>query len=103
MRLLLAAVALIALAPGCGGDEAQAPAVLTGVVVEVRSQGASVEAFTLDADGDTYTIYIADDVDYGFDLTHLHEHRATREAVRCTLEERGERLYALAIVDAVPS
>ena len=44
-------------------------------------------------------IAIADDVAYGFDLEHLREHLATGDPVRCTVELRGDRLYALSILD----
>jgi hypothetical protein len=84
----------------CGGEESRPPAELVGAIVEVQSEKGSVVSFTLDAGGETHAIYIAKDVDYGFDLRHLHEHRTTGEPVRCTLEERGERLYALEIADA---
>ena len=49
---------------------------------------------------EVHTIHIAEDVDYGFDLAHLHEHRTTGEPVRCVFEVRDERLYALEIADA---
>jgi hypothetical protein len=98
LALVLIALALVAAACG-GGDEP--PAEATGVIVEVQNgPDGGVESFTLDADGETFTIYIAPDVDYGFDLAHLNEHHATGEPVRCVLEERGERLYALEIADA---
>jgi hypothetical protein len=91
---------LVLLLASCGGgDQGEAPSELVGVVTAVQGSPA-VESFTLDADGDVYTIHIASDVDYGFDLVHLHEHRTTGEPVRCVLEQRGERLYALEIVDA---
>lgn len=102
MRLArkLAPLAVAAAVGACGGEEAEAPAELVGVIVEVHEAEGRVKSFTLDARGETYTIYIAQDVEYGFDLAHLHEHRATSEPVRCRLEEREERLYALDIVDA---
>jgi hypothetical protein len=102
VRVLLFVLLIPLLAAACGGGEAEEepPAELVGVIVEVNAPNSSIESFTLDADGETFTIYIAPDVDYGFDLAHLHEHRTTREPVRCALEERGERLYALEIVDA---
>ena len=60
-----------------------------------------VSAFTLETgEGDTYEIFIAEDVDYGFDLSHLDEHRTSRDPVRCALEERNGRLYATKILDA---
>jgi hypothetical protein len=103
VRFLLLVLLASLLAAGCGGSEADEPppAQLTGVIVEVRNgPGGGIESFALEANDETHTIYIAPDVDYGFTLTHLHEHRATGEPVRCELEERGERLYALEIVDA---
>jgi hypothetical protein len=103
VRLGLVLLALALIGTSCGGGE-EPPEELTGAIVAVQAQPeGGIDFFTLEADGETYTIYIADDVNYGFDLAHLHEHQATREPVRCTLEERGERLYALEIVDAVPS
>jgi hypothetical protein len=87
---------------GCARETAQekAPSELVGVIVEVEEDAGNVTAFTLEVDGDRYTIFVAEEVEYGFDLRHLHEHRSTGEPVRCTLEERGDRLYALQILDA---
>jgi hypothetical protein len=70
------------------------------VIVEIEPSTGPVRAFTLEADDGSYKVFIADDVDYGFDLQHLHEHRTTGQPVRCILEARGERLYALQILDA---
>jgi hypothetical protein len=94
---LLASAAVSA----CGGgtEREGTPSELVGVIVGIEGD-AEVHAFTLEADDGRYRIFIADDVDYGFDLRHLHEHRATGDPVRCTLEKRGDRLYALAILDA---
>jgi hypothetical protein len=93
---------LVPLAVACGGgDEADVPNELVGRIVEIQSSDdGTVASFTLEAVDDVHTIHIAKDVEYGFDLAHLHEHRATGEPVRCVLEERDERLYALEIVDA---
>lgn len=99
--LALVAAGALALAGGCAGGEQAPPAEVVGVVAEVEGGGGRVTAFTLDAEGgETYEIFIAEDVDYGFDLDHLREHEATGEPVRCRLEQRGERLYALSILDA---
>lgn len=103
MREALAVILIAATAvtPGCGGGkEAERPSELVGVIVAVEETGGRIRAFTLRAGGEEYEIFIADDVDYGFDLHHLGEHRASGEPVRCKLEERGERLYALEILDA---
>jgi|RhiMetdeSRZDD1v2_1073273.scaffolds.fasta_scaffold612579_1 hypothetical protein len=42
---------------------------------------------------------IADDVAFGFDLEHLREHLATGDPVSCTVELRGDTLYAVTILD----
>jgi hypothetical protein len=98
-------VALVA----CGGDEPEtssseapeAPSVVTGVVIEVSSAGLGrVESFVVKDGDDTYEILIDPEVDYGFNLDHLHEHRATGEPVRVQLKERNGDLYAQSILDA---
>ena len=100
MQLALVLIALALAAAACGGGD-EPPAEVTGVIVAIQSRpDGGIESFTLDADGEAFTIHIAADVDYGFDLAHLHEHQSTGEPVRCVLEERGERLYALEIADA---
>lgn len=98
---LLAIVAGMALA-GCGSDEPAVPdaSELVGTIVDVDDPGGEITAFTLQSEGESYEISIADDVDYGFDLRHLKEHQATRDPVRCALETRGDRAYALSIEDA---
>ena len=101
--LALTAVALLVAVPACGGSgEAAAPPPeeLTGIITAVRVEDGAVTGFTLDSLEGIYEIRIAADVDYGFDLKHLHEHERTREPVRCELEQRGGATYALAIADA---
>jgi hypothetical protein len=102
VRLVLVLLLLTPLAVACGGeDEADVPSELVGTIVEIQSSDdGTIASFTLEAGEDVHTIHIAEDVEYGFDLAHLHEHRATGEPVRCVLEEREGRLYALEIVDA---
>lgn len=102
MRPALVVILLVSAMSACGGETApeRAPSELTGVIMQVDQTGNEITAFTLEAGGDRYTIFIAEDVDYGFDLHHLEEHRMTGDPVRCKLEERGERLYALEILDA---
>ena len=78
------------------------PDSVTGVVVSVESESLNeVTSFEL-KDGDvTYEIYIADDVDYGFPLSHLQEHVTSADPVTVDLEERDDdRIYALSIEDA---
>jgi hypothetical protein len=103
MRFLAPAVVVMLLLAGCGGgsgDAATPPDELTGVITEVREESGAVSEFTLDSLDGIYEIRIADDVNYGFELSHLYEHERTRQPVRCDLEERAGELYALRIDDA---
>ena len=110
------AVVLICLAllgASCGGDDAEdpsggdtvaaedAPDEVTGVLLDVESEGVGeVTSFTLKEGDDTYEIFIADDVEYGFPLGHLSEHLSAGDPVRVPLEVRDGKLYALSIDDA---
>lgn len=99
------ALAVAAGAAGCGGaverePEAPPPSRLVGTILEVREEDGRVVSFTLEARGRRWEIGIADDVDYGFDLAHLHEHRDTGDPVDVRLERREDRLVALRIDDA---
>jgi hypothetical protein len=99
--VLLAALALAAGATGCGESQQPIPPTAVGVITEIDGEGSAVTSFTLETQDDgTFEVFIAEDVDYGFDLAHLHEHETTGDPVRCTLEDRDGRAYALAIVDA---
>ena len=96
------AVALI-LGVACGGDgeEAEAPSQLTGIITDIDGETiAEIQGFTLKADDETYEIRIADDIEYDFPLSHLHEHLVGAEPVEVDLEERDDELYALSIEDA---
>lgn len=110
MRVLIALLCCLSfLGAACGGDdepeppaaEADAPSEVTGVLLDVESEGVDeVVSFTLKDGDDTYEIFIADDVDYGFPLGHLSEHLSTGDPVKVPLEERDGKLYALSIDDA---
>ena len=109
--VLLSCLALLGTA--CGGDDAEepnaaehvaaedAPDEVTGVLLDVESEGVGeVTSFTLKEGDDTYEIFIAEDVDYGFNLGHLSEHLTSGDPVRVPLEVRDGKLYALSIDDA---
>jgi hypothetical protein len=101
-RRWYAAVALVLLAAvlaacGGGGDDSDE---VTGLILDVRGRGNDVRSFTLRAGDQTYDIRIAPEVDYGFELSHLRSHEMGLFPVRCKLERRDGRLYALEIVDA---
>ena len=102
MRATVALLAALVAVAGCGGgDGAAEPVELEGVIGEIARANGDVSAFTLRTDdGETHELAIAADVDYGFDLAHLEEHRAQHLPVRCTAERRDGRLVALEISDA---
>jgi hypothetical protein len=104
LRTLAGVLATLALAAGavsCGEEERAVPPTAVGVITEIDGEGSEVRSFTLEtSEHGTFEVFIADDVDYGFDLAHLHEHRATGDPVRCRLEPRGDDAYALEIADA---
>ena len=101
VSVVLAALALAAGAVGCGEGREPVPPTAIGVITAIDGAGGDIRSFTLETEDDgTLEVFIAEDVDYGFDLAHLHEHRTTGDPVRCTLEEREGEAYALAIEDA---
>lgn len=98
-RLVGCAAAALVLAGCGGGGEASTPTEVTGTIEAVTRRADRVERFSVRADGRTYVLETPADVDYGFDLRHLDEHRTTGAPVRCTVERRGDRLVATAIDD----
>ena len=112
LALMFCCIAL--LAPACsdgdGGEEApsgevvaaeDAPDEVTGVLLDIESEGlGEVTSFVLKDGDDRYEIFIAADVEYGFDLGHLNEHLTSGDPVRVPLEVRGDKLYAVSIDDA---
>jgi hypothetical protein len=99
--VLVSSVALVLIA-ACGGNSEATPDVVTGVITEVtwNDDRTAVQSFKVDAQGDDYEIRIDDEVDYGFDLAHLEEHRDKHEPVRVKLRERDGTLFAERIDDA---
>ncbi len=100
VAILLAASALAAGAAACGEENRSVPPEAVGLISDVTGDGNTIESFTLETDDQgTLEVFIAEDVDYGFPLGHLREHQASRAPVRCVLEDRDGRAYALEIVD----
>jgi hypothetical protein len=98
---LLAALVFVIGVGGCGAEERKLPAAIVGVIVEVNGEGSDVTSFVVDTrESGHLEVFIVEDVAYGFDLNHLRQHEFTGEPVRCRLEERNGRPYALEIVDA---
>ena len=98
-------VAIVVTATGCADDPGidvdQVPSEVTGVIVSIEPEEGRPETLTVrDEDDESHEIEIAEDIDYGFDLAHLHEHRTTTDPVIVTIEERDGRLVATAIEDA---
>ncbi len=96
---VLLLVGALLIGAGCGGGE-PAPSALTGTIVAIDGEGSDIRSFTLRSEGEDYEVFIAPDVGYGFDLAHLHDHETAGDPVRCRLEKRDDRLYALSIDDA---
>lgn len=112
--IVVLSLACLALGAACGGDEVEEPAAhgehvaaadapdeVTGVLLDVESEGVGeITSFVLKDGDETYEIFIAEDVDYGFDLGHLTEHLTAGDPVRVPLEVRDDKLYAVSIDDA---
>lgn len=97
--MLAAVVALGLLLGACGGSGA--PDEVTGVIIDVESQGiGQVDSFELKDGDETYEIRIDPERDYEFNLGHLHEHLQASEPVKVELESRDGFLFAVAIEDA---
>lgn len=96
-------IAILAAAlAGCGGDGSSGPPEqVEGEIISLQYEAGALRSFTVrDLTGEIYELYIVRDVNYGFDLNHLREHRSTRDPVRCSVEERSGSLVALTIEDA---
>jgi hypothetical protein len=93
---------LLVVAGACGGSSDAAPKTLTGVITEVswNEDHTQVESFLVDSRSEVYEIRIDPRVDYGFDLSHLEQHRETHDPVRVQLREREGELFAQRIDDA---
>jgi hypothetical protein len=92
LSLLLPALLLA----GCGqGDRVE------GLISSIEDQGhGRAVAITVENDDGPHRILLPEDIDYGFDLKHLAEHRDQREPVSVKVQERNGRDVALKIEDA---
>jgi hypothetical protein len=108
MKLVrFAVVALLLVGAACAGDDAvssadEVPSEVTGLITSIVPSQGDIESFTLEEDGTSYEIKIADDVDYGFDLEHLREHLEAEDPVVVTVEDREGAAVATAIEDVEP-
>jgi hypothetical protein len=97
----VALVSILLLVAGCSADPgASESPTLTGVVTDIESTGLNeVTSFELRHNDATTTIYIDEEVDYGFPLGHLSAHMSGAEPVRVEAHERDGKLYASSIDD----
>lgn len=104
MRVAVAVVLILgSIVAACGDDEPDpgAPEVVSGVILEIDSEGlGEVNSFKVKDGDDTYTILIDPEREYPFNLGHLHEHLQNAEPVVVELEDRDGSLYAVTIEDA---
>lgn len=83
-----------------GNKPIDPPSQAEGLITEIRPEEGGPQSFVLETETDgTLEVIIADDVDYGFDLHHLHEHMDGDLPVRVELEERDGQAVALSIED----
>ena len=74
---------------------------IEGLISSIEEQGdGRPVAITVESDDGSRRILLADDVDYGFDLKHLEEHREQKLPVSVKVQERNDRTVALKIEDA---
>ena len=101
VALALAGALLLGGACGDDGEEAvPAAEVVTGVIGSIEPAQGDIQSFELVRPGkDPVTVLVDPELDYGFDLQHLHEHMDSADPVRVTVADRDDGLYALAIED----
>ncbi len=110
MRILAVVVTAVLLAGCNGGSEAQDTepqatevplSSVTGLITAIEPPEGDIESFTVDSEAEgEVEVFIDRDLDYGFDLHHLHEHLETGDPVVVELETRDGVLYATSIEDA---
>lgn len=105
MRTAVLLLLLLPVAVACASQppaaEPETPTEVTGEITAIARGGdGRIAAFTVDTGVRRHEIRIDAEREYGFDLEHLEEHRATGDPVRVTLENRDGRLYAVEILDA---
>lgn len=83
-----------------GNEPVDPPSQAEGLITEIRPEEGDPETLVLETETDgSLEVTIADDIDYGFDLNHLHEHMDGDLPVRVELEERDGQAVALSIED----
>ena len=103
LALVILALALLLAACADSSEDNQPlppPSQAEGLITEITPPEGEPESFVLETEEHgTFEVLIAADVDYGFDLQHLHEHMDGDLPVRVQLEGRDGRATALSIDD----
>ena len=102
-RMRSALALILALSVGCGAAEpAEAPSRIDGLIVAIeRDDAGEIREFTVETrEEERYEVAVDPERNYGFDLEHLEVHRQQALPVLVRLEDRGDVLYAVEILDA---
>ncbi|HYH27449.1 MAG TPA: hypothetical protein VEA19_01590 [Actinomycetota bacterium] len=94
----LAMLAVASLLVACGNSAPEVPPKATGLIVEIEGS-RQISSFVLESEGESYTILIDPERDYGFPLEHLREHQAQKLPVIVTSETRDGSAHAVSIED----
>lgn len=106
MRRLLLILALLLAACESDGSGSNArtdyppPDRVTGIITEIDFEDDRVVGFFVETRTGDWDVRIDPDRDYGFNLKHLEQHRARELPVDVPVEQRGDELYAIDILDA---
>ncbi len=74
---------------------------VTGVITQIaRGADGQIQQFAVRQGAELLEIRIDPRRNYGFDLEHLEQHRASDWPVTVRLDERDGALYAVEILDA---
>ncbi len=99
--MLWAITLLLLLGVACGSNAGQAPDQVTGVITTIgRGAEGDIQRFVVRQGDRAFEIRIDPRRDYGFDLGHLEQHRASEWPVTVRLEQRDSAVYAVEILDA---
>ena len=92
---VFSAAALIA----CSSDKAPLRE-LTGAVLDVEASGlTTIDSFVLRSQGKSYEIFVTPDTKFAFPPAHISEHRVAGQPIHVTLEQRGDKLFAVSVED----
>ncbi len=97
---MLAFVVPLLFGAACGSSS-RLPDQVTGLITDItRGTDGGIQQFAVRQGAESFEIRIDPRRNYGFDLEHLEQHRASDWPVTVRLEQRDGALYAVEIVDA---